>query len=63
MGASRINIVFEKPEFPMTHHLKLLFIHTKINGVGINKVLVDDGAMVNLLPQSILTKISLCDTD
>jgi len=55
--------VFEKLEFPMAHHFKPLFIQAKINGVGINKVLVDGGAMVNMLPQSILTKIGLCDTD
>jgi len=47
----------------MAHHLKPLFIQAKINGVGINKVLVDGGATVNLLPQSILTKIGLCDTE
>jgi len=55
--------VLKKPEFPIVHHLKPLFIQAKINGVGINKVLVDGGATVNLLPQSILTKIGLCDTD
>jgi len=55
--------VFEKHEFPMTHHLKPLFIQEKSNGVGVNKVLVDGGATVNLLPQSFLTKIGLFDTD
>ena len=55
--------VFEKHEFPMTHHLKPLFIQAKSNGVGVNKVLVDGGATVNLLPQSFLTKIGLFDTD
>jgi len=47
----------------MDQHLKPLFIQAKINGVGFNKVLVDGGSTVNLLPQSILTKIGLCDTD
>jgi len=42
--------VFEKPKFPMDQHLKPLFIQAKINGVGVNKVLVDGGATVNLLP-------------
>jgi len=58
--------VFEKPEFPMDQHLKPLLIQAKINGVGIigiNKVFMDGGVTVNLLPQSILTKIGLCDTD
>jgi len=34
----------------MRLHLKPLFIQAKINGVGVNKVLVDGGAIVNLLP-------------
>ena len=55
--------MFEKPDFPMNHHLKPLFIQAKVNGVGINKVLVDGGATVNLLPQSFLIKIGLFDTD
>jgi len=44
-------------------HIKPLFIQAKINGVGVNKVLVDGGATVNLLPQSLLNKIGLVDSD
>jgi hypothetical protein len=55
--------VFEKPDFPMNHHLKPLFIQAKINGVGVNKVLVDGGATVNLLPQAFLSKIGIMDSD
>jgi len=55
--------VFEKPDFQMRHHLKPLFIHAKVNGVGVNKVLVDGGATVNLLPQSFLKKIGIADSD
>ena len=47
----------------MTHHLKPLIIQAKINGVRVNKVLVDGGATVNLLSQSILSKIGLIDSD
>jgi len=55
--------IFEKPYYTMNHHLKPLFIQAKINGVGVNKALVDGGATVNLLPQSLLSKIGLSDTD
>jgi len=55
--------VFEHPDVSMTLHLKTLFIQAKINGVGVNKVLVDGGATVNLLPQSFLGKIGLFDSD
>jgi hypothetical protein len=43
--------VFERPNVSMTQHVKPLFIQAKINGVGVNRVLVDGGATVNLLPQ------------
>ena len=55
--------IFEKPYFPMTYHPKPLFIQAKINGVGVNKVLVDGSATVNLLTQSFLNKIDLVDSD
>jgi len=55
--------IFEKPDYTMNHHLKPLFIQAKINGVGVNKVLMDGGATVNLLPQSLLSKIGLVDID
>ena len=46
--------MFERPDHHMQHHLKSLFIQAKINDVGINKVLVDGGATVNLLPHFLL---------
>jgi hypothetical protein len=55
--------VFERLEILMMHHLKPLFIQAKINGVGVNKVLVDGGATVNLIPQSFLRKIGLVDSN
>ena len=55
--------IFEKPDHNMNHHLKPLFIQAKINNVGVNRVLVDGGATVNLLPQSLLSKIGLVDSD
>jgi len=54
---------FERSVDSMKLHLKPLFIQAKINGVGVNKVLVDGGATVNLLPQSFLKKIGLFDSD
>lgn len=55
--------VFEMLDASMRLHLKLLFIQAKINGVGVNKGLVDGGATVNLLPQSFLGKFGLFDSD
>ncbi|CAJ2662571.1 unnamed protein product [Trifolium pratense] len=55
--------VFEKPDLGMQNHLKALFIRAKVNNVGINKVLVDGGAVVNIMPHFMLKKLGLYDTD
>jgi len=55
--------MFERPDHHMQHHLKPLFIQAKINDVGVNKVLVNEGATVNLLPHLLLKKIGLSESD
>ncbi|KAK2450394.1 hypothetical protein QL285_009513 [Trifolium repens] len=54
---------FERPDLGMKNHLKPLFIRAKVEGVGINKVLIDGGAAVNLMPLSMLPKIGKYDYD
>ena len=51
--------MFERPDYHMKSHLKPLFIQAKINNIGVKKVLVECGAAVDLLPQSLLKKIGL----
>jgi len=51
--------MFEKPDHHMKSHLKPMFIQAKFKDVGVNKVLVDGGASVNLLPQFLLKRIGL----
>ncbi len=55
--------IFEKPNGSMKSHLKSLFIRAKVDDVRINKVLVDGGVVVNLMPQSLLKKIGKCGKD
>ncbi|MCI42405.1 hypothetical protein A2U01_0063642, partial [Trifolium medium] len=55
--------MFEKPDEGMKNLLKPLCIRAKYNNVGINKVLIDGGAIVNLMPHSLLRKIGKYDTD
>ncbi|XP_045807593.1 uncharacterized protein LOC123901479 [Trifolium pratense] len=57
------NAVFEKPHLGMKNHLKALFIRAKVHGVGVNKILVDGGAVVNILPHFMLKKLGLYETD
>jgi hypothetical protein len=53
----------EKPDLGMKNHLTPLFIKAKVEGVGVNKVLIDEGVPVNLMPQSMLPKIGKNDSD
>lgn len=41
----------------MKSHLKPLFIKTKVENYGVNKVLVDNGTTFNLMTHSLLKKI------
>lgn len=55
--------VFKRPTMTMKNHLKPLLIRAKVEGVTINKVLVDCGATVNIMSHHILRKIGKYDTD
>jgi hypothetical protein len=48
--------IFKKPDDSIKNHLKPLFIQDKVGEIG-NKVLVNGGAAVNLMPQPLLKKI------
>jgi len=54
---------FDKPNGSMKSHLNPLFIPTKVDNVRVNKILVDGGATMNLMPQSLLKRIGKCDAD
>ena len=43
----------------MTKHIRPLYIKADINGVEMKKVIVDNGANVNILPLRTLKKIGL----
>lgn len=47
----------------MKNHIKPIFIRGKVENVGINKILVDGGAAVNLMPHFMLNKNGKFDTD
>lgn len=56
-------VMFENPNGSMKSHLKPLFIQARFDNIGVNKVLVDGGATVNLMPSSLLKNIGKFDTD
>ena len=49
---------FEEPSLEMTKHIKPIFIKACLNGVVLNRVLVDNSVAVNIIPLSILKKIN-----
>lgn len=55
--------IFKRPDEGMKKHLKPFFIWAKVDNVGVNKVPVDWGTMINLMPHSLLKKIGNFDTD
>ncbi|MCH93373.1 hypothetical protein A2U01_0014322 [Trifolium medium] len=56
--------LLDKPADQMRSHLKPLFIKAEINeDFKVNKVLIDGGAAVNLMPESFLPKIDKTEKD
>jgi hypothetical protein len=50
-------IIFEKPQEKNYKHLKALYLKGYINGHPVNKMLVDTGATVNIMPYSVLRRL------
>jgi hypothetical protein len=50
-------VIFEKPREKNYKHLKPLYLKGYINGHLINKMLVDTGAAVNIMPYSVLRRL------
>lgn len=51
-------IVFHKPDEKMSLHIKPLYIFAYLDGVKVNRVMIDNGAAVNILPFASLRKLS-----
>jgi hypothetical protein len=50
-------VIFEKPRAKNYKHLKTLYLKGYINGQPVNKMLVDTGAVVNIMPYSGLHRL------
>ncbi|PUZ51790.1 hypothetical protein GQ55_6G217900 [Panicum hallii var. hallii] len=50
-------VIFEKPQDKNYKHLKALYLKGYINGQPVNKMLVDTGAAVNIMPYSVLRRL------
>jgi hypothetical protein len=52
-------VMFEKPE-ESSQHLKPLYVWAHIDGKPISRMLIDDGAAINLMLYSIFMKLGRC---
>jgi hypothetical protein len=50
-------VIFVKPQAKNYKHLKALYLKDYINGQPVNKMLVDTGAAVNIMPYSVLHRL------
>jgi hypothetical protein len=50
-------VIFEKPRLKNYKHLKALYLKGYINGQLVNKMLVDTGATVNIMPYLVLHRL------
>jgi hypothetical protein len=55
--------IFEKLEEKKRQHLKSLFLKGFVNGKPVTRMLVDGGAVVNLMPYTMLCKIGKSEED
>jgi hypothetical protein len=56
-------VIFEKPQEKNYKYLKALYLKGYINGHPVNKMLVDTGATVNIMPYSVLHRLGCSAED
>jgi hypothetical protein len=56
-------VIFEKPQEKNYKHLKALYLKGYIKGHPVNKMLVDTGAAVNIMPYSLLHRLGCSAED
>ncbi|KAH7851303.1 hypothetical protein Vadar_009568 [Vaccinium darrowii] len=57
------SVLFEKPDPLMTQHLRPLYIQGHLDGIPVNRILVDNGSAANLMPRFMLVKLGKGDQD
>lgn len=57
------SVIFERPSFEVAKHIGTLYIIDQLNGVPMNRMLVDNGPAANLIPKSLMFKLGKTDQD
>ncbi|KAL3537939.1 hypothetical protein ACH5RR_001305 [Cinchona calisaya] len=61
MGPNTIDkVVLTKPNAEMAYHLKLLYVQRHLNRIPVARMMVDNGAAVNILQASIMKRLGKC---
>jgi len=55
--------VFEKPSDDERQHLKALFVKGRVDGQPLSKILIDEGATINIMPYIMYQKLGRGDQD
>jgi hypothetical protein len=55
--------VFEKPTDDERQHLKALFVKGRVDGQPVSKILIDGGAVINIMPYVMYRKLGKGDQD
>ncbi|CAI0472852.1 unnamed protein product [Linum tenue] len=56
-------VVFKEPEPSMLRHLRPLYIKARLDGMPMSRILVDNGAAVNVIPTRLLRKLGKTTSD
>ncbi|GAB2284148.1 hypothetical protein Dimus_039652 [Dionaea muscipula] len=56
-------VVFHRPSETMKKHLRPLYVKAEIEGVPVNRVLIDNGAAINTIPYRMLKKFGKKEDD
>ncbi|XP_058185787.1 uncharacterized protein LOC131303013 [Rhododendron vialii] len=57
------SVIFERPSPTMNKHIKPLYIAGCLDGMPVNRILVDNGSVANLVPKAMMQRLGKIDQD
>jgi porphobilinogen deaminase len=63
LALDHMMVVFEKPTDDESQHLKALFVKGRIDGQRVSKILIDEGAAINIMPYVMYQRLGKGDQD
>ncbi|KAM1648307.1 hypothetical protein ACFX2K_009719 [Malus domestica] len=56
-------MVFSRPSMSLANHLKLIYVTAHLEGVPFKRVLIDEGAAINVIPLKQMKKLGRSEED